>query len=354
MKRAYHYLATLLFTQMVLAGSQDLSVMEVESGQNQRLDARISLDIDGLETNDPPKIKIYSLKKNQEKTLHNVDPDLFEVINTNNQIELHSRDVIDSPQVDLVLEVKKGNALEYKKYTIDLTQSNQDTPKIVIGQDLIAPKPQNHPIKHPARKKMYPVQLPVVNSVSNKIIASNNVGTLPTQTISNPAEPVLDTTRVIQEVDQALTSKDTGSPNTTQTIGSSVDQTPKTQPPQKPDEIQSSGMAKSEISNVVIAFLTGILGVLLLQKNARGIFSKRPRLSVSSNPTRQEPNHLKSKHSSSIAEDAVEFEQLLTQYLSSLERSSITPKINDPFLDEEETDFDYRFDFNLPDDPKTV
>lgn len=326
--------------------AENLNVMQVQSGLNEPLEASIPLDIEASEQNSTPEIRVHSIKKNHHKISQPINPTELNVIRNDNQIKLLSKDIIDTPRLDVVLEIKKGHSVEYKQYAIHLSEDQINQPSIVIAKDTPQDQSTTQTTKKSFRRK----------SVSNpknspRPKTDSQLTQLPAKHSDSPEHP--------SPADQSTHNTTVSTPIDTPSLEEaprpnmlSIDK--ENEPNLVIPETRPVTLAKTvgiDWVTLIFAFVTGIGGVLVIQKLLSGFSPKvKPERLQQHIHEHPEENRF-GTNNQAITSNIAPFEELLQEHLINAKTSSI--ENNQPHTQlcstmETEEDFDYGFDFNIP------
>lgn len=338
----------------------ELGNMEINSGIDQKLNADIPLNLAPNESTAKTKVKIIS-SKNRNGNGDDLTTPQIEINSDDGRLKLTSKQAIEASHLDLVLEVKTDKDTQYKQFSIDLSRASEDSPLIVSPKNSIDKKQEpTQPPKKYYRKKW---QAPLTTSADTSTpaqVKTEKPSQKPIDNATNVTAPI--TNPALATTDAASTQTLPDAPQ----FQESVIKQPSTialSAPETPQAQLKSWIKENSV--ILIAFLTGILGVLTLQKLLSG--NKNPSqpvqpkkstghdkyqaLQETLGPEFEQP--FESNPKLNIANDVALFEELLrsrmqqfnevdTQQANRLHETQNTQQAD---LDED----DFGFDFDLPD-----
>lgn len=349
-----------LLTTCGWAQAAELGNMEINSGVDQKLNADIPLNLAPNESTANTRVKIISSKNRNGNSNDEKNPEI-QINSDDGRLKLTSKQAIHSPRIDLVLEVKTDKDTQYKQFSIDLSRASEDAPLIVSPKDSNdKTQATSQPIKKYYRRKSLttalspstPAKPNPENTVQQKPIDnSSNVNPTTPETSPIANNQALPTEAAIQQPSATVIA------TTPTTAGL--------------PQIKSNWIQENAFS--LIAFLAGILGMLILQKLFSGKQkSVKPRESKNAAAHDQyqalqdnlvpefEPQS-ESLNTATIANDVALFEELLRSRMQQLKQAEVieaddlTATADAPHSDFEDDEFG--FDFDLPDfsnhQPKT-
>lgn len=340
----------------------ELGNMEINSGINQKLNADIPLNLAPNESTANTRVKIISSKNRNGNSDDKTNPQI-EINSDDGRLKLTSKQAIHSPRIDLVLEVKTDKDTQYKQFTIDLDRASEDSPLIVSPKNNLDKNlATTQPSKKPYRRKSQANLTAPSNPIKPNPVTVENPSPKPIDNTTNLAAPI--TNPALATIDEVATHKLPDAPQFQQ----SVIKAPS--PTETPVPDTAVAQPKSWIQEnlfTLIAFLTGILGVLILQKLLSG--NKKPAKPVqakksaghdkyqalqdSLDPEIEQPSE--SNPTLNIANDVALFEELLRSRMQQFSEAD-TQDANGPHQNQhtQQADLDddeFGFDFDLPDFP---
>lgn len=318
-------------------GAAELGDMEVMSGIDEKLNADIPLVLAPQENTANTRVKIISSQYRQPNNSITTEPKI-EINNDEGRLQITSKQTIQSPQLDIVLEVKTDKSTQYKQFSIDLSRANEDSPLIVSPKNS-RPKNQEPAQTVKARLRKKSPTTPIAQ-----------VPVPPPTVVTPEAAPITSNTQPLAEAPQLQTSE------------IKLTTTPIIATPEQPVSPQKNGFQDNLL--IVIAFLTGILGVLGLQS----LWSGKTKASNRAHAARSSDNETYSsvvdtesatdedasstQSSIELSDQVVLFEQLLAKRLQQLKADGLAEarQPEDSVASElaDLGDDEFGFDFDLP------
>ena len=345
----------LSFTLTALAS--ETGDMEIKSGLNQKFSAEIPLSLDPA---DNGRTQYRLIQKKNPAYSADTDPrPEIDLSTEGNKLKLSSQQALQDPRVNLVLEIRNPEGVQYKQYTVDLSQASDHQPLIVspVKQRLPRKNPKN--AKKPAVATLTPAK---PGEKTTGTLASEGKTASPNDKTTQPTPPVatapLHTLPATTEAAShpAATSP---APATPAIVNSEASATVAKPNPATPATQEASGLS---LWVVIAAFIGGIIGVMGLQQ----LFKRKPaaatpEITASPTPTPvvetpvAEAEKPAAASLAPLQESQAQFERLLEakrQEMAAMEllkaqaaQAATPPAAAASALEEEDN---YGFDFDLP------